>query len=89
LEPVGPVPPSLTPHGEAARVLLFLPSVGAMASSCRILPSVTVEKPAREKRRRTTTVKVEERARSSAAPVVAPVDADSRRRARERAGGDD
>jgi hypothetical protein len=50
---------------------------------------VTVEKPAREKRRRTTTVKVDERARSSATPVVAPVDAESRRRARERAGGDD
>jgi hypothetical protein len=50
---------------------------------------VTVEKPAREKRRRTTAVKVDERVRSSTEPVVAPVDADSRRRARERAGGDD
>jgi hypothetical protein len=51
--------------------------------------AVTVEKPAREKRRRTATVKVDERVRSSVVPAVAPVDADSRRRARERAGGDD
>jgi hypothetical protein len=63
--------------------------VGAIAPGCRILSGVTVEKPAREKRRRTTAVKVDERVRSSAERVVAPVDADSRRRARERAGGDD
>ena len=66
-----------------------MPSVGGIGPGCRILAAVTVEKPAREKRRRTTTVKIDERARSAAAPVVAPVDADSRRRARERAGGDD
>jgi hypothetical protein len=63
--------------------------VGGIAFTCRILSPVTVEKPAREKRRRTATVKVEERVRTPAVPVVAPVDADSRRRARERAGGDD
>jgi hypothetical protein len=60
-----------------------------MGLDCRKLHSVTVEKPAREKRRRTSTVKVEERARSVVVPTVAPVDAESRRRARERAGGDD
>jgi hypothetical protein len=49
---------------------------------------VTVEKPTREKRRRPAAVKTEERSRSAIQPV-APVDADSRRRARERAGGDD
>jgi hypothetical protein len=49
---------------------------------------VTVEKPTREKRRRPTAVKTEERSRSTAVPA-APVDADERRRARERAGGDD
>ena len=82
------MPPSLTPHGEAAGSCFSAPC-GGIASACRILCAVTVEKPAREKRRRTTTVKVDERVRSSAAPVAAPVDADSRRRARERAGGDD
>jgi hypothetical protein len=50
--------------------------------------AVTVEKPTREKRRRPTAVKADERARSSVQPA-APVDADERRRARERAGGDD
>lgn len=63
--------------------------MGAIGPGCRILVAVTVEKPAREKRRRTATVKVDERVRSSVVPAVAPVDAESRRRARERAGGDD
>jgi hypothetical protein len=49
---------------------------------------VTVEKPTRDKRRRPAAVKTEERSRSSVQPA-APVDADERRRARERAGGDD
>jgi hypothetical protein len=50
---------------------------------------VTVEKPTREKRRRPIAVETDERVRSSAKPAAAPVDADSRRRARERAGSDD
>jgi hypothetical protein len=50
---------------------------------------VTVEKPTREKRRRPAAVESDERGRSAAKPVRAPVDADERRRARERAGSDD
>jgi hypothetical protein len=49
---------------------------------------VTVEKPTREKRRRPAVVKTDERV-SRSVPPAAPVDADERRRARERAGGDD
>jgi hypothetical protein len=50
---------------------------------------VTVEKPTREKRRRPAAVESDERVRTSTEPVRAPVDAESRRRARERAGSDD
>jgi hypothetical protein len=50
---------------------------------------VTVEKSTREKRRRPAAAEADERVRSSVEPVRAPVDAEARRRARERAGSDD
>jgi hypothetical protein len=50
---------------------------------------VTVEKSTREKRRRPAAVEADDRARSAVEPVRAPVDAEARRRARERAGSDD
>jgi hypothetical protein len=68
--------------------LAFFGSVPGKAPGCRILLPVTVEKPTREKRRRPAATKTEERVGRSVQPV-APVDADERRRARERAGGDD
>jgi hypothetical protein len=60
-----------------------------MAPDCRILGFVTVEKPTRAKRRRPAAVETDERIRRTTEPVRASVDADARRRARERAGSDD
>jgi hypothetical protein len=83
----GPGPPSLTPHSEAAGSY-FLGLRAGVAAKLSYPGGVTVEKPTREKRRRPAVAKAEERSRSAIQPV-APVDADERRRARERAGGDD